>query len=151
MTEQNRDNSEPTLQELLDSLDDVDLAYVTARSNSKSDGQAYEAAGVSKSAWFRKDEEDRDRLNDIAAKIRRQRTVMAMRKMDEAAEKAAEVIVAQLDSKDERVRQKAATEILDRTIGKPTQNVDLTTGGDRLNAPQTFLPEIEPEPESDDE
>lgn len=151
MTELNRDQTEPTLQELLETLDDVDLAYVTARSNSKSDGQAYEAAGISKSAWFRRPEDDRERLNDIAAKIRRGRTVMAMRALDEAAERAAQVLVEQLDDKDSRIKQKAAIEVLDRTVGKPTQNVDMTTGGDKFPAPQTFLPEIDPEPESDGE
>lgn len=151
MTEPDRDKAEPSLQELLNTLDDVDLAYVTARSNSKSDGQAYEAAGISKSAWFRRPEEDRDRLNDIAAKIRRGRTVMAMRALDEAAEKAALVLVEQLDDRDGRIKQKAAIEVLDRTVGKPTQNVDMMTGGQPFPAPQTFLPELDPEPESDGE
>lgn len=149
MTEPDRDQTEPTLQELLNTLDDVDLAYVTARSTGKSDAQAYEAVGISKSAWFRRSEEDRDRLNDIAAKIRRGRTVMAMRALDEAAEKAALVLVGQLDDKDGRIKQKAAIEVLDRTVGKPVQNMDMTSNGQTMNpAPQTFLPEVKPEPES---
>lgn len=43
-----------------------------------------------------------------------------------AAVKAAMVKVAGLDSSNEKIRQDAATEILDRQLGKPTQHNELT-------------------------
>lgn len=42
------------------------------------------------------------------------------------ATKAAQVKVEGLDSKDEKVKQAAATEILDRQLGKPTQRSEIT-------------------------
>ena len=47
--------------------------------------------------------------------------------------KAVLVKVGGLDSKDEKVRQASATEVIDRVLGKPTQNTDITTKGESLN------------------
>jgi hypothetical protein len=136
----------------LDSLSASDLAYVVERSKSGSDTSAYEAAGYSKSAWFRKPEEDREHLNDLAAQLRKSRVLLAMRALDASAEKAAQVLVKQLDNSDPRVAQKAAIEILDRTAGTPTQNVDVKSAGERIaGAPVVYLPEPEIEPGSDDQ
>jgi len=49
-----------------------------------------------------------------------------------AANKAAAVRVAGLDSKNEVVRQRAAADIIDRILGKVRQDVDVTTGGEKI-------------------
>lgn len=131
------------LEQHLDELSELDLAYVVERSKSGSDASAYEAAGYSKSSWFRKPDEDRERLNELAAQLRRSRVLLAMRALDANAEKAAQVLVKQLDNKDPRVAQKAAIEVLNRTAGTPVQNVDVTTKGEKFNAPQAFLPAVD--------
>jgi CRP-like cAMP-binding protein len=46
--------------------------------------------------------------------------------LDDAVIQAAEVKSAGLKDRDVRVRQAAATEILDRRVGKPTQKTELT-------------------------
>lgn len=135
----------------LDSLSASDLAYVVERSKSGSDTSAYEAAGYSKSAWFRKPEEDREQLNELAAQLRKSRVLLAMRALDANAEKAAQVLVAQLDNSDPRIAQKAAIEVLNRTAGTPVQNVDVKTGGEKFNAPQAFLPAVDESGERDGE
>jgi hypothetical protein len=55
-----------------------------------------------------------------------------------ATNKAAAVRVAGLDSKNEVIRQKAAADILDRTLGKVMQNVDVTSGGKELIPPKVI-------------
>lgn len=50
------------------------------------------------------------------------------------ATKAAMVKAKGLDSTNESVAQNAATEILDRNIGKPTQSIDHTTKGNEIKA-----------------
>jgi hypothetical protein len=52
--------------------------------------------------------------------------------IQEAAEEAARVKVAGLKSRDERMKQHAATEILDRNIGKPKQGIDLTSKDEKI-------------------
>lgn len=135
----NRDD----LERQLNDLDAADLAYVMERSKAGSDAAAYEAAGYSKTSWYRKPEEDREQLNDLAAQIRKNRTLLAIRELDANAVKAAQVLVKQLENKDPRIAQKAAIEVLDRTAGKPTQSVDMTTKGEKFNTPQTFLPTVD--------
>lgn len=49
------------------------------------------------------------------------------------ATKAAQVKADGLDSGDERIQQAAATEILDRNLGKPVQQTDITSGGEPLS------------------
>ena len=49
-----------------------------------------------------------------------------------AANKAAAVRVAGLDSKNEIIRHKAAADILDRVLGKAQEHIDHTSGGAAL-------------------
>lgn len=58
---------------------------------------------------------------DSALAIRRRNLVKAMM-----------VKVAGLDADDDAVRQKAATEIIEWELGKAGQNIDLTTGGEKM-------------------
>lgn len=50
--------------------------------------------------------------------------------------KAMGVKAAGLDSKIEQVRQKVATEIIEGELGKPKEQLDLTSGGKELPAPK---------------
>ncbi len=50
----------------------------------------------------------------------------------DAAADAAYVKVSGLKDRDARVKQAAATEILDRTVGRPSDKLDITSGGDKI-------------------
>lgn len=57
----------------------------------------------------------------------------AARQMRKSAlAKAVAVKIAGLDSDDEAIRQKAATEIIEAELGKPAQALDLTSKGDKI-------------------
>lgn len=127
------------LQTVLAKLEDNRLDYVRARSLVNSDAQAYKDAGIAKAVFYRWPAEERDKLNEIAQQLKRATVARAIMALQDAAEEAARVKVAGLKSRDERVRQSAASEILDRNIGKPSQGIDLTTGGDKLPAAVTVI------------
>ena len=64
----------------------------------------------------------KDRAKDAAIEI-----------LTDSAVEASMVKRTGLASDDERIRQATATEVLDRVLGKPTQNADITTKGESLN------------------
>ena len=120
------------LQTLLDQLEDRRLDYVLARSRVTSDKQAYEGVGLHKSVFYSWSTEEREKLNDLAQRVKRATAIIAIRTLQEAAEEAAKVKVGGLRSKNEHIKQDAASEILDRTVGKSTQPIDVTSGGDKI-------------------
>jgi len=120
------------LQTALNQLEDNRLDYVRARSLVNSDAEGYRNAGIAKALFYRWPAEEREKLNELAQQLKRATVARAIMVIQEAAEEAARVKVAGLKSRDERLKQHAATEILDRNMGKPKQAVDLTTGGEKL-------------------
>ncbi len=66
---------------------------------------------------------------------------IAKSELQGAVLKAAQIKIEGLDSKGKRLAQDAATEILDRTLGKPTQRQDITSKGERV---VLYLPEKDP-------
>lgn len=125
------------LRAILDTLETAHLEYVIARSRTTTDAAAYGEIGVAKSTFYTW--ENRENLNALADQLKRQRALKAMLLLEESAEHAAQVKVGGLDSADEKIKQGVATEILDRTIGKPIQRNDLTTGGEKLPAAQVTV------------
>jgi hypothetical protein len=119
-----------TIQTLLDQLEDKRLDYVMARSRVSSDRQAYLDAGISRQTFYGWPTEERERLNDIAQQLKRAGAVRALMILHDAAEEAAQVKVEGLRSRNERVKQDVATEILDRNLGKPNQPVSQDISGE---------------------
>lgn len=111
---------------LLDGLRDNRLDYVMARSECNSVTEALKRAGIGKTTFYEWDESERQHLDDIAQRMKRETAAQAKMILRGAAKKAAEIKVAGLDSKDKRIQQGVATEILDRIVGKPTNPVELT-------------------------
>lgn len=103
---------------ILDGLEDVKLDFVFERSKCRSDAQALKKVGIASSTFYKWPVTERKRLSDLAQQVKRHRTINALRIIDGAAEKAAEVKIAGLDSRKEHIRQSASSEILDRTVGK---------------------------------
>lgn len=94
-----------------------------ARSRVNSDAQGYSEAGIHKNTFYSWPAQEREKLNDIAQRFKRETATRALMVLQDAAEAAAKVKVDGLKSRDERVKQAAATEIIDRTIGKSEQPV----------------------------
>ena len=119
------------LAKILNQLTITQLRFIVARNESKSDREAAEAIGISPSTvkgWDNKaqvDEAIRLMLFDgvIMARTLRRRNLA----------KAMAVKVAGLDSGTEKIRQDAATEIIEWELGKAQDNIDLTSGGEPLN------------------
>ena len=112
-----------TLRDELEQLEDNRLAYVMARAVATSDRQGYTEGGVAKTTFYKWSEEERNKLNALAQRFKRETAERALMILQDAAAFAAEVKVSGLKSRDERVKQAAATEIIDRTIGKTDQPV----------------------------
>jgi hypothetical protein len=120
------------LQTVLTNLEDNRLDYVRARSLVNSDAEGYRNAGIAKALFYRWPAEEREKLNELAQQLKRATVARAIMVIQEAAEEAARVKVAGLKSRDERLKQHAATEILDRNMGKPKQGIDLTSKDEKI-------------------
>lgn len=105
-------------------LDSKEIDYVYARANSVSDAEALRACGFSR-GWL--NSHDKDDLNERALKFKTDNVLKAQMELDSALPEAAIGLVKLLKSRNENIRIKAQTEILDRRMGKPTQKVDQKT------------------------
>jgi hypothetical protein len=120
------------LRTVLDGLQDKQLAYVISRSKSVSTAEALRNANLGKNVYYKWTEEEREYLEEVAYKLQRENAVRAMMILQDAAVKAAEVKVSGLNDRDSRIKQSVATEILDRTVGKSTDKLDVTSGGEPI-------------------
>lgn len=120
------------LRTVLDGLQDKQLAYVLSRAKSVSTAEALRNAGLGKNVYYKWTEEERDHLEEVAYRLQREQAVQAILVLQDATKQAAEVKVSGLKSRDERIKQNVATEILDRTVGKATDKLDVTTGGNTI-------------------
>lgn len=122
------------LQIELNQLEDQRLAYVMARSKVNSDAQGHKEAGITHATFYSWKKEERKKLNELAQKIKREIALRAIMILQDATEEAAIVKVHGLKSRNEHIKQGVATEILDRGIGKVTDKVDVTSGGEKIEA-----------------
>lgn len=113
---------------ILSKYDDREIDYIFARSECVSDNAALEKAQLSY-GWLRN--RDKDMLNDLARQLRIDTAFKASRILKEASEEAARVLVEQLALKrNENVKQRAAIEVLDRSVGKPSQKIEQQNSGE---------------------
>ena len=126
----------------LDKLSDNRLSYVMARSTVNNDAQGYRNAGISRATFYTWPIEERDALNELAQRIKRETVARAIMTIQDAADEAAKVKVAGLKERDARVRQAAASEILDRTVGKAADKVDVTSGGEKIKGYAIVSPDM---------
>ena len=121
------------LRTILYQLEDRQLDYVVERSRVNSDAEAYRNCSISKAAFYKLPAEKREELNDLAQQLKRESALRAVLILSDATEKAAQVKVAGLDNRKDNIKQAAATEILDRQLGKPMQRqeTELSTKGDK--------------------
>ena len=109
----------------LQELKPEELDYVMARSSSNSVKKACDDANLSQSTVYRW--ENRDELDKLALALRLDRHVEVELKLRDALPDAVEVIIDGLKQRRYNDQFKAAVEVLDRTLGKPTQKIDQRT------------------------
>jgi transposase len=108
----------------LQGLRPEELDYVMARSSNNSIAKACKEANLSESTVYRWD--NRDQLDALAAALRLDRHVEVELKLRDALPEAVQVVIAGLKERKYDTQFKAAVEILDRTLGKPTQKQEVT-------------------------
>jgi len=109
----------------LQELNPNELDFVMARSSQNSVKDACKEAGISQSTVYGWD--NRVELEEIALALRLDRHVEVELKLREALPDAVEVIISGLKERRYDTKFKSAVEILDRTMGKPTQKIDQKT------------------------
>ena len=109
---------------------DLERAYVIERSQVQTDKDGYTKAGMSKTAFYNWPTERRDYLNALARRLNTEVAIQCIMELQDVGREAAQVKAEGLRSRNEQIKQRAATEILEWIIGKPTQKIDQTTTGD---------------------
>jgi len=104
-------------------LSDREIDYVKARANTKSNRQALRDANLSQ-GWLAN--RDADALFERAMAFKVDVIYRAQEILDSVVEEAAQVKANGLKSYDQKIKQAAATEILDRKFGKPSQKTEIT-------------------------
>lgn|SRR5574340_95446 len=115
-------NTDSTLTEQIKALKELNrdrFDYVMARADSVDVSTAIEKIGKSRGWYYQFPIEERERLERLAKELHYEKAIHAQLILQEASEEAAKVKVKGLSSRDQRVQQQVATEILDRTLGKP--------------------------------
>lgn len=108
-----------TLREELDELKQQSplfYEWVVSRSNLDSDTKALAVIKRGQS-WFQMLSE-KERLQELAARLRNDRVTQAMQMLEQAATKAARTMLELTESPDDRVRYQASKDILDRLGAK---------------------------------
>lgn len=109
----------------LQGLKPEELDYVMARSSNNSIAAACKEANLSQSTIYRW--ENRDELDELAYALRLDRHVEVELKLRDALPDAVQTIIDGLKERRYDTKFKAAVEILDRTMGRPTQKIDQKT------------------------
>ena len=104
--------------------DDKKLAYVLEKAEVYSTSEACKNSGVGRNVYYSWGEEEREYLNGLARELKLEVALKAKLVLRGATKEAAEVKVKGLTNRDERIKQGAATEILDRMLGKPVQKTE---------------------------
>lgn len=107
--------------------DDLKRVYVLERSKVNTDKAGYTNAGFSRGTFYNWSSEERQYLNNLAGRIRTEVALQIMMRLQEAGLDAVEVKISGLGARNENIKQRTSTEILEWLIGKPTQKVDQNT------------------------
>lgn len=131
MTHQNQPKSPDSdrLAEIESQLSMTQLRYLIARVEAASDKEAADTIGIKASTVKRWNDDGSKSLIDEAVRLMLHDGIVTAREiLRRNLAKAAAVKAAGLDSDNEKIRQDAATEIIDRAgeIGKPTQRNEHT-------------------------
>jgi hypothetical protein len=156
MTEPNQpnitDSNQTRLQEILGQLSLAQIRFIVARNETKSDKDAAEMIGISPGYVKQWNVDGSKALIDEALVLMAHDgviTALEIRRRNLA--KAMAVKAAALDSDNEKIRQDAATEIIEWELGKATQRSELTGkdgGAIPLEVYQKALDKVYGDPDS---
>jgi len=118
MSNDNKDR----LAEILPQLNANQLRYLAVRHDCSSDLEAANALGIKVSTIYDWPPVVKEALNLML----HDGVVIASEILRRNSSKAAAIKAAGLDSEEERIRQDSASEILDRTLGKPMQRNEIS-------------------------
>lgn len=110
----------------LNSLDEREFAYVIARSKLNSDNKALKDSGISSSTFYGWEQSKREKLNELAQRFKRETGMRVLMIMQDNAEKAATTVTELMKSRNESIKLKASQEVLDRSVGKTSQPLELS-------------------------
>lgn len=122
MVMETQDVKKSTFSALWQQLDHNQRRYAVAMLDSKSKKEAAESIGIKPNTVYNWN----DKVDIVIAFLQDQRRDAVMEILIQEAVKAAMVKVEGLSSFDEIRRQDAATEILDRILGRPTQRSEVS-------------------------
>ena len=108
---------------------DLERAYVIERSQVQTDKDGYSNAGMSKTAFYNWATERRDYLNTLSRRLNTEVAIQIIMELQDVGREAAQVKASGLRSRNEQIKQRTATEILEWLIGKAVQKVDQKTDG----------------------
>jgi hypothetical protein len=114
------------LEAVLGQLSPEQIRYAIARRESRSITDACAAIGMSRAAFYKWPEDERAMIDEAVRLMALDGLVTAMHLRRRALAEAMAVKVAGLRSKDERVRQATATELIEWELGKATQRNEVT-------------------------
>ena len=95
---------------------------------------ALKKIGKSKSWLYSIPEDELERLIDLAKEYNLAFELQAYDKLKAAVNHAVDVQVKLIDARDDRVKQAAINQVLDRGLGKVTDKIDVTTQGEKVNS-----------------
>jgi hypothetical protein len=121
-------NSEETLEDCIEQLTTDQIRYVVARQEFTSDKETAEALDMKPDTVWHWPPVVKRAVRLMAE----DGMVMARHIRRKALAKAMLTKTSGLDSKDESIRQRVATEIIDWEMGKAQESLDLTTKGERI-------------------
>ncbi len=121
------DTDSSALADILKQLTITQLRFVVARNESKSDKEAAETIGISPTTV--KGWDNKAQVDEAIKLMLLDGVIMARALRRRNLAKAMAVKVAGLDSEAEKIRQDAATEIIEWELGKAQGSVDITSGG----------------------
>jgi len=121
------------LEALKDTPDKLSLVRALVDTNFNKT-EAVKKMGKSKSWLYSIPEDELENIITLAKEYNFSVEMRAMDIIKAAVPHAAEVQVKLLDSRDERVKQTASIQVLDRGVGKARDNVDITTQGEKVNS-----------------
>jgi len=104
-------------------LTDRERAYVVARARVLDVAEAVGLAGISRTTYYKWSKKRRAYLDGLARDYKCNAAARAIEILEENAEEAARVKTKGLKSRRENIQQAAASDILDRILGKAMQRV----------------------------
>lgn len=130
-----RDYIEPkTTEEAISRLSTDKLKFASARVLEKDDKSAAIAIGISPQTAYNWPAEDKEVIRYIVANYTTDATSSAVALLKQHLLDAAIIKVSALKSLDEKEKQAAATEILDRMLGRSRQAIDVKTNQPTIKA-----------------